>query len=226
MDNIVRGGSSPPGRTGKAPESGVHRLRPSGMRDNGVDVPVSASFHRSGWEVRWRDAAGRRRARRFPSEEGSRIRRSAVRGLPRRAAFRHGPPRSQRRRLLVPHRRRHPLAVRLPAQRREPNDRAQLRERRCCPGRLSGSHDWFHRRRHCGGLAALSARAPSRSMRGQPPGCVNRFKGDLPWASRRRRVMTMTARRLALKTTTTKQPLLRNRRWPVPDGSAPRRSTR
>ncbi len=42
------------------------------MRDNGVDVPVSASFHRSGWEVRWRDAAGRRRARRFPSEEGAR----------------------------------------------------------------------------------------------------------------------------------------------------------
>jgi hypothetical protein len=30
---------------------------------NGLDVRVSASFHRGGWEVRWRDASGRRRAR-------------------------------------------------------------------------------------------------------------------------------------------------------------------
>ena len=42
------------------------------MRDNSLDVLVSASFHRGGWEVRWRDASGRRRARRFPSEEAAR----------------------------------------------------------------------------------------------------------------------------------------------------------
>jgi hypothetical protein len=50
----------------------VHSVRPSGFRDNGLDVNVSASFHRGGWEVRWRDASGRRRARRFPSEEAAR----------------------------------------------------------------------------------------------------------------------------------------------------------
>ncbi|MGH2874302.1 MAG: site-specific integrase [Solirubrobacteraceae bacterium] len=33
---------------------------------------MSASFHRGGWEVRWRDASGRRRARRFSSEEAAR----------------------------------------------------------------------------------------------------------------------------------------------------------
>ncbi len=33
---------------------------------------VSVSFHRGGWEVRWRDEAGRRRARRFASKEGAR----------------------------------------------------------------------------------------------------------------------------------------------------------
>jgi integrase len=33
---------------------------------------VSVSFHRSGWEVRWRDASGRRRARRFATEEAAR----------------------------------------------------------------------------------------------------------------------------------------------------------
>ena len=33
---------------------------------------MSASFHRGGWEVRWRDADGRRRARRFASEEAAR----------------------------------------------------------------------------------------------------------------------------------------------------------
>ncbi len=32
---------------------------------------MSASFHRGGWEVRWRDASGRRRARRFPSEDAA-----------------------------------------------------------------------------------------------------------------------------------------------------------
>lgn len=50
----------------------VHRVRPSGGRDNAVDVRVSVSFHRGGWEVRWRDADGGRRARRFPSEEAAR----------------------------------------------------------------------------------------------------------------------------------------------------------
>jgi integrase len=33
---------------------------------------VSVSLHQGGWEVRWRDATGRRRARRFPSEEAAR----------------------------------------------------------------------------------------------------------------------------------------------------------
>jgi integrase len=37
-----------------------------------VDVSVSASFHRGAWEVRWRDASGRRRARRFSTEEAAR----------------------------------------------------------------------------------------------------------------------------------------------------------
>jgi integrase len=32
---------------------------------------MSVSFHRGGWEVRWRDADGRRRARRFGSEEAA-----------------------------------------------------------------------------------------------------------------------------------------------------------
>src|ERR1039458_3383995 len=50
----------------------VHSVRPSGLRDNGVDVRVSASFHRGGWEVRWRDASGRRRARRFATEDAAR----------------------------------------------------------------------------------------------------------------------------------------------------------
>ena len=51
----------------------VHRyvqLEPS--RDNTVDVLVSVSFHRNGWEARWRDADGRRRARRFGTEEAAR----------------------------------------------------------------------------------------------------------------------------------------------------------
>jgi hypothetical protein len=50
----------------------VYPVRPPGRRDNAVDVRVSASFHRGGWEVRWRDANGRRRARRFRSEEAAR----------------------------------------------------------------------------------------------------------------------------------------------------------
>jgi integrase len=33
---------------------------------------VSASFHRGAWEVRWRDASGRRRARRFATEDAAR----------------------------------------------------------------------------------------------------------------------------------------------------------
>ncbi len=33
---------------------------------------MSVSLHRGGWEVRWRDASGRRRARRFPTEEAAR----------------------------------------------------------------------------------------------------------------------------------------------------------
>lgn len=33
---------------------------------------MSASFHRGGWEVRWRDSGGRRRARRFSTEEAAR----------------------------------------------------------------------------------------------------------------------------------------------------------
>ncbi len=33
---------------------------------------MSASFHRGGWEVRWRDASGRRRARRFATEDAAR----------------------------------------------------------------------------------------------------------------------------------------------------------
>ena len=50
----------------------VHAVRPPGLRDNGMDVRVSASFHRGGWEVRRRDAAGRRRARRFATENAAR----------------------------------------------------------------------------------------------------------------------------------------------------------
>ncbi|MGO9959990.1 MAG: hypothetical protein ACLP50_29110 [Solirubrobacteraceae bacterium] len=33
---------------------------------------MSVSFHRGGWEVRWRDAEGRRRARRFGTEDAAR----------------------------------------------------------------------------------------------------------------------------------------------------------
>jgi integrase len=33
---------------------------------------MSVRLHRGGWEVRWRDAAGRQRARRFPSEDAAR----------------------------------------------------------------------------------------------------------------------------------------------------------
>ena len=51
----------------------VHSVRPSGNKldvlDAGPGRSVSISHHRGGWEVRWRDASGRRRARRFPSED-------------------------------------------------------------------------------------------------------------------------------------------------------------
>lgn len=40
--------------------------------DNALWVRVSVRLHRGGWEVRWRDASGRQRARRFPSEEAAR----------------------------------------------------------------------------------------------------------------------------------------------------------
>jgi integrase len=51
----------------------VHSVhRPSAAGDNSLDVPLSVSFHRAGWEVRWRDASGRRRARRFATEETAR----------------------------------------------------------------------------------------------------------------------------------------------------------
>jgi integrase len=33
---------------------------------------MSVRFHRGGWEVRWRDASGRQRGRRFPSEDAAR----------------------------------------------------------------------------------------------------------------------------------------------------------
>jgi integrase len=97
---MVRGGSSPLGRTGKAPHSGAfccpgrlstHRPRlwvllprgnkqqsypPSGnglwVRGNKPWVRVSVRQHRGGWEVRWRDGSGRQRARRFASEEAAR----------------------------------------------------------------------------------------------------------------------------------------------------------
>jgi hypothetical protein len=93
VGRLARGSSSLLGRIEKAPHRGaflwawigrcfrpvvdvlllhdkyVHSVRPSGARDNGLDVSMSASFHRGGWEVRWRDASGRRRARRSVSEE-------------------------------------------------------------------------------------------------------------------------------------------------------------
>ncbi len=56
----------------------VDRVRPFDARDNTVDVPMSVSFHRGGWEVRWRDADGRRRARRFAIEEAARSTKRAL----------------------------------------------------------------------------------------------------------------------------------------------------
>jgi integrase len=47
----------------------VHSVRPLG---NVAEVRVSVRQHRGAWEVRWRDASGRRRARRFPSEDAAR----------------------------------------------------------------------------------------------------------------------------------------------------------
>ena len=88
---MVRGGSSPLGRTGKALHSGAFLCRTAcsasvrhvdvllplantphwyvhlATRDGtAVRVRVSVQLPRGGWEVRWRDASGRRRARRFP----------------------------------------------------------------------------------------------------------------------------------------------------------------
>ena len=37
-----------------------------------LDVRMSTSFYRGGWEVRWRDASGRRRVHRFPTEAAAR----------------------------------------------------------------------------------------------------------------------------------------------------------
>jgi hypothetical protein len=47
-------------------------VRPFSAAGNKLDVLVSVSFHRGGWEARWRDASGRRRARRFSSEDAAR----------------------------------------------------------------------------------------------------------------------------------------------------------
>jgi hypothetical protein len=41
------------------------------VRRNAAWVRVSIREHRGGWEVRWRDAAGRNRAKRFASEEAA-----------------------------------------------------------------------------------------------------------------------------------------------------------
>lgn len=40
--------------------------------DNALSVGMSVRFHRGGWEVRWRDASGRQRSRRFRSEDAAR----------------------------------------------------------------------------------------------------------------------------------------------------------
>jgi len=42
---------------------------------------TSVSLHRGGWEVRWRDEAGRRRARRFPSDDAARAFDEAIAGV-------------------------------------------------------------------------------------------------------------------------------------------------
>lgn len=46
--------------------------RGRGRTRTGPEQHVSVSHHRGGWEVRWRDATGRRRARRFASEDAAR----------------------------------------------------------------------------------------------------------------------------------------------------------
>lgn len=55
----------------------VHLVRPAGteldVREHNPGGLVSVSFHRGGWEVRWRDASGRRRARRFASQDAARV---------------------------------------------------------------------------------------------------------------------------------------------------------
>jgi integrase len=55
---------------------------------------MSVRLHRGGWEVRWRDAAGRQRARRFPSEVAARAFDEAIAevspGARRADSARHG----------------------------------------------------------------------------------------------------------------------------------------
>jgi len=52
---------------------------------------VSARLHRAGWEVRWRDADGRQRASRFPSEEAARVFDEALAEVPLRPPPGHRP---------------------------------------------------------------------------------------------------------------------------------------
>ena len=78
-------------------------------------------------------------------------------------------------------------------------------------------------RRQCGSFGRGFLVAPG-SIRGQSPGGVDRFVVIRPWPSRPR-VTAGTATALVLKTIT-KQSVRGNRRWPPPDGSAPRHSTR
>ena len=91
---MVRGGSSPLGRTVESPAQrgffhAVDRRdsfrpavwvllsrdkypHPYPPPDNTMWVRMSVRLHRGGWEVRWRDASGRQRARRFTSEDAAR----------------------------------------------------------------------------------------------------------------------------------------------------------
>jgi len=41
------------------------------VRGNGLWVRASVREHRGGWEVRWRDSAGRQRSKRFSSEDAA-----------------------------------------------------------------------------------------------------------------------------------------------------------
>ena len=151
---------------------------------------MSVGFHRGGWEVRWRDAIGpsacpsvRVRGR------GARLRRGARRGLPRRSPRGHGSSRPQRRRLLLPHGRRRPLAVRLPPQRRHPDDEARLRERARGPRRPAPADRAGRARRGAphegdvrraigsgGSLAAARTSSPARGPATRSPAA----SGSLP----------------------------------------------